>query len=318
MGLPTVISVVRWCFFLDCKRVIFEHEFFVVSVAWLIPACLGLRHRALKMCHLSEKSSESMESELKQKIIGYDVSILRCAGCVAEIVESIGQVSDRAVCRWLACINPHSYAESLKDEMFAAALHDADWLVPDGSGMVLASRILGGNIRDRVTGSDIFHSVSVDLNKRGSARVFFLGSTEKTLAKIRIRMAEDYPNLVIVGTYSPPFKPSYSDDELDDMVDAINSAGADILWVGMTAPKQEKWLLCQAPRLNVKFAAAIGAVFDFYTGNVKRSHPIFQRLHLEWFPRLVQEPRRLWRRMGVSAPIFIWHVLRQRLGLNEE
>ena len=100
------------------------------------------------------------------------------------------------------------------------------------------------------------------------------------------------------------------------MVTAVNAAAPDVLWVGMTAPKQEKWILENHARLNVKFAAAIGAVFDFYTGKVKRSHPVFQRLGLEWLPRLIQQPRRLWRRMFVSAPIFIWHVLRQWLKQN--
>ena len=91
----------------------------------------------------------------------------------------------------------------------------------------------------------------------------------------------------------------------------IDVAAPDVLWVGMTAPKQEKWIFENRACLNVKFAAAIGAVFDFYTGQVKRSHPVFQRFGLEWLPRLIQQPRRLWRRMFVSAPIFVWHVLRQ-------
>jgi N-acetylglucosaminyldiphosphoundecaprenol N-acetyl-beta-D-mannosaminyltransferase len=98
------------------------------------------------------------------------------------------------------------------------------------------------------------------------------------------------------------------------MIAAINASKADVLWVGMTAPKQEKWIFENRARLNVKFAGAIGAVFDFYTGRVKRSHPVFQRLGLEWLPRLVQQPRRLWRRMFVSAPIFVWHVLKQKVG----
>lgn len=103
------------------------------------------------------------------------------------------------------------------------------------------------------------------------------------------------------------------DVELEAMIAAINQASPDILWVGMTAPKQEKWIHQNLHRLDVRFVAAIGAVFDFYTGRVKRSHPIFQRLGLEWLPRLVQEPRRLWRRMFVSAPIFLWHVVREKL-----
>lgn len=93
----------------------------------------------------------------------------------------------------------------------------------------------------------------------------------------------------------------------------INLAKPDVLWVGMTAPKQEKWIYANLPHLNVKFAAAIGAVFDFYTGRVKRSSPIFQKLGLEWLPRLVSQPRRLWRRMIISAPIFIWHIIKYKL-----
>lgn len=86
----------------------------------------------------------------------------------------------------------------------------------------------------------------------------------------------------------------------------------------MTAPKQEKWIFENHARLNVKFAAAIGAVFDFYAGQVKRSDPVFQRLGMEWLPRLIQQPRRLWRRMFVSAPVFIWYVLRQRLNAGRQ
>jgi N-acetylglucosaminyldiphosphoundecaprenol N-acetyl-beta-D-mannosaminyltransferase len=129
-------------------------------------------------------------------------------------------------------------------------------------------------------------------------------------------MATDYPNVVVAGTYSPPFKPEYSAAELDCMLSAVNTAAPDVLWVGMTAPKQEKWLLDMAPRLNVKFAAAVGAVFDFYTGKVKRSHPVFQKLGLEWMPRLVQQPTRLWRRTFVSAPFFLMHVLKAMIMLK--
>jgi N-acetylglucosaminyldiphosphoundecaprenol N-acetyl-beta-D-mannosaminyltransferase len=103
------------------------------------------------------------------------------------------------------------------------------------------------------------------------------------------------------------------DVELEAMIAAINQASPDILWVGMTAPKQEKWIHQNLHRLDVRFAAAIGAVFDFYTGRVIRSHPVFQRLGLEWLPRLIQEPGRLWRRMFISAPVFMWHVVRARL-----
>ncbi len=259
-----------------------------------------------------------MTKERRENIAGYQVDTFDEQSCVSDVAFSIKNALPGDACRWLACMNPHSFAESLKDELFAEALHNADWLIPDGSGVVLASSILNGAIKERITGSDIFRGVSDALNRRGSGRIYFLGSTEETLAKIRMQMAEDYPNLEVVGTYSPPFKPIYSEEELDKMVVAINAVSPDVLWVGMTAPKQENWLFKQAPQLDVKFAAAVGAVFDFYTGSVKRSHPIFQRMHLEWLPRLAQQPRRLWRRMVISAPIFMWHVLRQHFSSNEK
>ena len=97
------------------------------------------------------------------------------------------------------------------------------------------------------------------------------------------------------------------------MIGAVNRAGPDVLWVGMTAPKQEKWIYENRDKLHVKLIAAVGAVFDFYTGNVKRSHPWFLEHGLEWLPRLLQEPRRLWRRTFISAPVFFWLVFMQRI-----
>jgi N-acetylglucosaminyldiphosphoundecaprenol N-acetyl-beta-D-mannosaminyltransferase len=248
-----------------------------------------------------------------ENIAGYKVGTLGVSACVRDVVGWITGVQADARserCRWLACMNPHSYAVSLNDLAFSKALHEADWLIPDGAGVVLASKILGGQIRERVTGSDIFKGVLEALNKKGGHSVFFLGATEETLTAIRERMAVDFLGIRVAGTYSPPFKPEYSVEENDAMIAAINAANTEVLWVGMTAPKQEKWIFENRARLNVKFAGAIGAVFDFYTGRVKRSHPLFQRLGLEWLPRLVQQPRRLWRRMFVSAPIFLWHVIK--------
>ncbi|MER2526876.1 MAG: WecB/TagA/CpsF family glycosyltransferase [Candidatus Competibacter denitrificans] len=247
-----------------------------------------------------------------ENIAGYSVGTQSISACVADVVAWIQQAPPDAPGRWLACLNPHSYAVALDDPLFAQALHAANWLIPDGFGIVLASKLLDGRIRERVTGSDIFRGVQIELNRLGGYRVFFLGSTEDTLAAICQRLARDYPNIQIAGTYSPPFKAEFSAADNQAMITAINTTVPDVLWVGMTAPKQEKWLHEHHAQLNIKFAAAVGAVFDFYTGQVKRSHPVFQHLGLEWLPRLLQQPRRLWRRMGVSAPIFVGHVLRQK------
>ena len=248
-----------------------------------------------------------------EDIAGYTLSALSIQACVTDIVAWVKQAGSTGPCRWLACMNPHSYVLALDDTSFSQALHSADWLIPDGVGVVLASKISGGRIRSRVTGSDIFRGVMVELNREGGSSVFFLGSTDETLAAIRARVAVDFPNVRVAGTYSPPFKPIFSDEDQKQMVAAINAATPDVLWVGITAPKQEKWIHQNLHKLDVRFAAAIGAVFDFYTERVIRSHTVFQRLGLEWLPRLIQEPRRLWTRMFISAPIFIWHVVRSKI-----
>ena len=249
---------------------------------------------------------------MKREILGYQVEGSRLDACV----EALARALDEPTRRWLACLNPHSYVVALQDDAFARALRDADWLLPDGVGVVIAARVLGRDVPERVTGPDVFLALHARLDReRPGTRVFFLGGTEDTLTRIEARMKADHPRLVVAGTYSPPFRPAWSDAEIDEMVRLVNAARPDLLWVGLTAPKQEKWIHETLPRLEVRVAGAVGAVFDFYAGTVKRSPVVFRRLGLEWLPRLAQQPRRLWRRMGHSAPVFLWHVARARFGL---
>jgi N-acetylglucosaminyldiphosphoundecaprenol N-acetyl-beta-D-mannosaminyltransferase len=245
-----------------------------------------------------------------ERVLDYLVAQGDASACVDSIMEWVATGRE---CKWLSCINPHSYAIARNNPSFSRALHEADWLVPDGAGIVLASRLLGGKIRARVTGSDLFREVNLRLNDTGGS-VFLLGATEDTLAKIKARLARELPNVRVVGSYSPPFKIEFSRTDNDNMLAAVNSAAPDVLWVGLTSPKQDIWLHVNHARLNVKFAAGVGAVFDFYIGRVKRSHPIFQKVGLEWLPRLLREPRRLWRRTLISGPIFLWDVLLRKIG----
>ena len=159
---------------------------------------------------------------------------------------------------------------------------------------------------------DVFTAVTSEMNRRKEGSCFFLGSTEETLAKIRENMAELYPHVEVVGTYSPPFKPAFSAEDNDEMIRRINEARPDVLWVGLTAPKQEIWIYEHQDRLQINFAGPIGAAFDFFVGNIKRVSPFWQDLGFEWLPRLLQEPRRLWRRSVVSAPKFLAMTLRYK------
>jgi len=244
---------------------------------------------------------------MKTTKLNYDVDCMTVDECVGEIIEVI--TNGKRDCHWLACINPHSYVVARRDDAFSTALRAARWLIPDGVGIVIAGRILGRPLPGRITGADIFDGVMAHLNTTGSA-VFFLGGTEHTLDLIKDKLAVNYPKIRLAGTYSPTFKPEYTAVEINHMVELVNNSDADVLWVGLTAPKQEKWIHANCDRLNVSFAGAVGAVFDFYTGQVKRSPLIYRRLGLEWLPRLLQQPKRLWRRMFISAPIFLLNVLR--------
>jgi N-acetylglucosaminyldiphosphoundecaprenol N-acetyl-beta-D-mannosaminyltransferase len=126
-------------------------------------------------------------------------------------------------------------------------------------------------------------------------------------------MKKEFPGITVCGVLSPPFKPEFSKAESAAMVAAVNAARPDVLWVGMTAPKQEKWIHENRDRLEVPFIGAIGAVFDFYAGNKRRSSVFWQRIGMEWFPRLLREPCRLWERNLKSTPVFLFWIVREKV-----
>ncbi|SMC81963.1 WecB/TagA/CpsF family glycosyltransferase [Polynucleobacter kasalickyi] len=245
----------------------------------------------------------------KENILGYDVCTLTIIECVHLIFSTINNKQKK----YLACFNPHSFAISLKDLLFAESLREAAILVPDGVGIVLGSRILGGKIKKRITGSDIFYELSDYINAKEGFKVFFLGSSDITLNKVIEKYKLDYPNIEIAGSLSPPFVDEFTIEENKNMVQYINICKPDILWIAMTAPKQEKWIYNNIEILNVRFAAGIGAVFDFYCGNVNRNNILLTNIGLEWFSRLIQEPKRLWKRTFISAPIFIYYILKSKV-----
>ena len=156
--------------------------------------------------------------------------------------------------------------------------------------------------------------VSVKVNVPVKKRVMFMGSSERVLEKIKKRAEVDYPNLEIV-TYSPPYKPEFSEEDNQAIINAINDANPDLLWIGMTAPKQEKWVWQHWQELNINcHVGTIGAVFDFYAGTARRAPRWWQEHGLEWLYRLIKEPRRMWRRYVIGNPLFIWNVLKEKFG----
>lgn len=204
-------------------------------------------------------------------------------------------------------ISPHSYIAGRRDKMFHQALMASDYIIPDGIGIVMAIRVLTGKKIRKIAGTDLHNVIIKALNERKGS-CFYLGSTNATLEKITARHSREYANIK-VSTYSPPYKKVFSHEENLAMIDAINQSGSDVLFVGMTAPKQEKWVYENRYLIKTPVICSIGAVFDFYAGTVKRPGKFWISIGLEWLPRLLKEPRRLWRRTLISTPLFVWAVV---------
>lgn len=210
-------------------------------------------------------------------------------------------------------INAHSYNTALKDKIFAEALIKGNVLIPDGISIVKACKWLKAKSQpqERIAGWDLFEFEMNHLNQKGG-KCFFMGSSEKVLNLIKIRASVDYPNIQI-ETYSPPYKSEFSEEDNKKIIDAINQANPDLLWIGMTAPKQEKWTYTHWNELNIHcHVGTIGAVFDFFAGTVERAPLWWQEHGLEWLYRLIKEPKRMWRRYIIGNTLFLWNILKEK------
>ncbi len=210
-------------------------------------------------------------------------------------------------------VNAFSFTKIQVDPLFAESLTKCDVLIPDGWSIVWACRFLKVENKplERTAGWDLFEFEMDKLNRKGG-KVMFMGSSEKVLSLIRGKVAEVYPNLS-VETYSPPYKPEFSEEDNRAIIQAINQANPDLLWIGMTAPKQEKWIYSQWDKLNIHcHCGSIGAVFDFFAGTAKRAPKIWQDMYVEWLYRLLLEPSRMWRRYIIGNAKFIWLVLKEK------
>jgi N-acetylglucosaminyldiphosphoundecaprenol N-acetyl-beta-D-mannosaminyltransferase len=193
------------------------------------------------------------------------------------------------------------------------ALAEAAMVLPDGVGIILAARILGHQHHGRVAGPD-FMPYLCDIGRSAGLRHFFYGGAEGVPEKLAAVLSESYPGLQVCGTCSPPFR-SLTPQEDQEIVERIKTTHPDILWVGLGAPKQEKWMLEHHGKIGATMLG-VGAAFDFQTGRVKRASTILRTCRIEWAGRLARQPCRMWRR-NLDSPLFLWRVLRQRRGTNK-
>ncbi|SLM49617.1 conserved protein of unknown function [Nitrospira japonica] len=242
-------------------------------------------------------------------LLGVPIDRKALPALTEESVQAIdGSVSQRI----FACANPHSLVVAHDDPDFQRALVQAEFVVADGVGVSLMARVTGLQIGPRIAGLDYFAAVLNALQARGAGRVFFFGSSQRVLDLIAARFVMEFPSLTLCGVLSPPFG-EWDEAENSKMIRHINEARPDVLWVGMTAPKQEKWVERNRRQLRVPVIGSIGAVFDFYAGTYQRAPSWVCRMGFEWMYRFMLEPRRMWKRNVVSAPKFIWLALRHHL-----
>ena len=227
--------------------------------------------------------------------------------------DALRQVTQWAAAResrYVCICNVHSVVTTTNDVEFKIAVNNADMATPDGAPIAWALRRLGYPAQERINGPDLMMKYLAEAERLGQS-VFFYGSTETTLERLRVALNEQFPGLRIAGTYSPPFRP-LSRDEDDRIVDMINASGANAIFVGLGCPKQEKWMAEHRGRVR-GVMVGVGAAFDYHAGVIKRAPVWWQHNGLEWLYRLGSEPRRLFKRYMVTNTLFVVGFLKQFL-----
>ena len=213
----------------------------------------------------------------------------------------------------ITTLNQYSFCIAQEDAAFKKALQGSDVLLPDGMAIVAAARLLTNTKITKIAGAQLHEFLLNKLNETGGS-CFYLGASKATLAKIVSKVHKEF-HKVQVHSYSPPFKAVFTESDNQNMLAAVNGVAPEVLFIGMTAPKQEIWAFEHKAVLQAKTICSIGAVFDFYAGTVKRPSPFWIALRLEWLIRLIKEPRRMWKRYLYYGPIFIGYILREKISL---
>jgi N-acetylglucosaminyldiphosphoundecaprenol N-acetyl-beta-D-mannosaminyltransferase len=204
----------------------------------------------------------------------------------------------------------HTVMACQEDEQLRAAVLGADFTVPDGQPLVWALRAHGHPLRDRVYGPDLMDLACARAARTGQRFYLYGGRNQGALVELARLLRLRHPGLQIVGGYAPPFR-ELSDAESDAVAEDIRRSRADVVWVGIGVPKQEKWMARMRDRLDAPVLIGVGAAFDFHAGLVPQAPPLMQRFGLEWLYRLRQEPRRLWKRYLRYNPRFVWSLVRE-------
>ncbi len=232
---------------------------------------------------------------------------------IPEVVIWMEQtIKSRAGGKFLAATGMHGITEAMHDPKFSTVLNEADLVVPDGMPLVWIARSEGFLLKRRVYGPELMETFCRETGAR--YRHFFYGGAPgvpEQLAEVLTRRH----NVRVAGCWSPPYRPLTETEELQ-LKEMIDVAAPDLLWVGLSTPKQERWMHAHRDSVSVPLLVGVGAAFDFHTGRVKQAPKWMQERGLEWFFRLIQEPKRLWRRYLVNGGEFVWNLALERLRLK--
>lgn len=245
------------------------------------------------------------------KLLGVRLAAFDLPSAVAEMEEAI--VSGRKTYACACSVN--DIVQAQKDPAVLRALDGAGWNTTDGMPLVWSLRFLGARKVSRVYGPDLMLALT-ELSARKGYSQFYLGGAPGVADELADCLRKRFPGLKVAGTFCPPFR-AMSEEEERAMVEQLNASGAQIVWVGLGAPKQDLWVERFRSRLDAPLLLAVGAAFDFLVGRTPQAPRWMQRSGLEWLFRLLCEPRRLWRRYLVNNPRFIWLVFLQLTGLRK-
>lgn len=230
-----------------------------------------------------------------------------------EAIEKICQFIKNGKPALVVTPNVDHIVKLQRDHEFREIYKNASLIIPDGTPLLWAARLLGSSLKEKISGSDLFPRLCEVAAKKGY-RLFFLGGRGNVAFEASEILKAKYPGLQIAGVYSPPYGFEHNEMENLKIVNMIKKSGADILFVGLGAPKQEKWISNNMSEYHVAVSIGIGASFEFAAGHIIRAPLWMQKAGLEWFWRFMMEPRRLWKRYFVEDLAFFWLILKQIRG----
>ena len=244
-------------------------------------------------------------------VLGVGLSVLNLPSALAAIADAVRERRKDYIC----VTGVHGVMEAQTDENFRRILNQAFLCTPDGMPMVWLGRLNGHREMRRVYGPDLMLDVCA-WSETSGCRHFFFGGAAGVAEELRDKLTQRFPKLQVVGCYTPPFRPLNGEEE-KQLQETVRTTRPDIMWIGLSTPKQEKFMAEFLPKLDVTLMIGVGAAFDFHSGRIAQAPRWMQRSGLEWFYRLCQEPRRLAKRYLKNNPLFAAKILGQLLGLKK-